>query len=500
MIADVNLIGALGSTPGAPQLQESGVGEPATNFAALMDEATAAVPVPAAVPARATAAFELPVDATLFADWWLGAADVSDALHQLREEAARSEEGQSVDEESPDEETETANMPLEGVLNIDWLFARPQRLAIYAAPAGETPEGKASASSESQPAPTVDAPPPAAGPHGDAATVLAKLGEGKAVEPPVAATDGEALVDAAETFEKAVRSAFDPAPARKAEPASVADKADAEKAQAEKTNRPLVEAVVAKAAAAPESAATAMTRAEDQVLQASEAQVEPAPRQTTAASRLARAIERLGGASAEAAEVVRAAQAPQHESPSDGAMRGFSSSPQHEATSAAPGRAQSAAPVFTIPAAPDVRHAADVLMPRVDIAAALPVEIPEADTVRQLVQTMRMQFRDGIGDAVVRLRPEHLGEVSISLRVEQGSVSATVQAEVAAVRHWLETHEGTLRSNLAEQGLHLEKFVVREDGAQQQHGDGQDPQRKRQSRRQARLRQGEAEPQFEVTV
>jgi flagellar hook-length control protein FliK len=492
MIADVNLTGALGSMPGAPALQESGSeAESATTFAALMDEAAGARPQPAAVPGRAAAAFDLAVDPAMFTDWWLGASEVGNTLHQLREAVERSEEEPS-DEASTDEESDASATQLEGVLNIEWLFARPQRLAIYTAPPGEQSASQTGEGTVRQQSP-MPADEPAAAPesHVDAAALLAKLGENEPVEQPAATDESESLVNLAETFEKAVRSAFDPAPARKAESA----------ANTEKVERPVAEAVAAKAAAAPGSGAISveMTAGEGQVQPAADTQAEAAPRPTQAASRLARAIERLGGSSAEAAPVLRGSQTPQQESSSDNAARGFSSPQHHDTTPATAARTQAASPVFTVAGAPDVRQAAELVARHVEAPLAAAVEIPEADTVRQLVQTMRMQFRDGIGDAIVRLRPEHLGEVSISLRVEQGSVSATVQAEVAAVRHWLETHEGTLRSGLAEQGLHLEKFVVREDAGREQPGDAPE-QQKRQSRRQARLRQGESEPKFEITV
>ena len=58
----------------------------------------------------------------------------------------------------------------------------------------------------------------------------------------------------------------------------------------------------------------------------------------------------------------------------------------------------------------------------------------EHDVTLQIVQSMRMQFRDGIGEAVLKLKPEHLGSVSISLRVENGGLKANVQADMPAVQ------------------------------------------------------------------
>jgi len=113
------------------------------------------------------------------------------------------------------------------------------------------------------------------------------------------------------------------------------------------------------------------------------------------------------------------------------------------------------------------------------------------------VQSMRMQFRDGIGEAVLKLKPEHLGSVSISLRVENGGLKANVQADMPAVRQWLESQQDTLRSALSEHGLRLDRFDVEPD-AQRQPADDQG-QREQSRKRQAQKREVE-QPVFEVVV
>ena len=90
----------------------------------------------------------------------------------------------------------------------------------------------------------------------------------------------------------------------------------------------------------------------------------------------------------------------------------------------------------------------------------------QVENIDRLVQAMRVIVRDGISEATVRLRPEHLGEVSIAVRVEGRTVSATVHAESAEVREWLHLQEDTLRSALQGQGLSLERLVVQRDGRQ----------------------------------
>ena len=131
-----------------------------------------------------------------------------------------------------------------------------------------------------------------------------------------------------------------------------------------------------------------------------------------------------------------------------------------------------------------------------------PMTLPERDVIAQLVQSMRVQFRDGIGEAVLRLKPEHLGSVQISLRVENGALKATVQAEAPAVRQWLESNQDSLRTSLAEHGLRLDRFVVEPEGEPKRStDDAQQREQEQQRRRQPRRHQPENDtPVFEVTV
>ena len=114
-------------------------------------------------------------------------------------------------------------------------------------------------------------------------------------------------------------------------------------------------------------------------------------------------------------------------------------------------------PVLTQPAAvvAEAASAATFQTPR----APLPPE-----TADPIIQSLRMQYQLGGGDAVVHIKPEHLGPVSVSVRVENGVVSAVVNADNPAVAEWLKANEHILRDGLASSGLHLERFAVRRDG------------------------------------
>jgi hypothetical protein len=94
----------------------------------------------------------------------------------------------------------------------------------------------------------------------------------------------------------------------------------------------------------------------------------------------------------------------------------------------------------------------------------------DGDLRRQIVQTIRMQWLNGVGDVRVTLQPEYLGEITVSLRVEQGTVSAHVNAEVPEVRAWITAHEPLLRAGLSDQGLTLDRLVVAERTPESQPG------------------------------
>jgi flagellar hook-length control protein FliK len=141
-----------------------------------------------------------------------------------------------------------------------------------------------------------------------------------------------------------------------------------------------------------------------------------------------------------------------------------------------------AATVGTAPAAAVTQLSADTM--------------PEAENIGRLVQAMRINARPGAWEATVRLKPEHLGDVTIALKVEGNSVSAVVNAEAAGVRQWLESHEQAVRNGMAEHGLQLERFIVQRDG--QRRGDGQ-PSDQEPQRRRAR-RQPAAAERFEIVV
>jgi hypothetical protein len=152
-------------------------------------------------------------------------------------------------------------------------------------------------------------------------------------------------------------------------------------------------------------------------------------------------------------------------------------------------------PVFTVPHA---TAAAPVAAP-VAMAAPAPMTEVDAENVQNLVQAMRVTAKAGGWEATVRLRPEHLGEVTIALRVEGNNVSAVVQAESAGVRQWLMDQEQAVRSGLSEHGLQLDRFAVSRDGQRREAGEHAHEQQQ-QRRRAPRQAQAGNDARFEIVV
>ena len=130
-------------------------------------------------------------------------------------------------------------------------------------------------------------------------------------------------------------------------------------------------------------------------------------------------------------------------------------------------------------------------------AAAASAALPDADTPDRIVQSLRLQFQRGGGDAIVHIKPEHLGPLTISLRVENGTVSAHVTADNPVTAEWLQSNEQTLRDGLKSNGLQLDRLVVNRDA----DPSGRPPHREESQRqREQRRRFNERQSTFEITV
>ncbi|NOT24527.1 MAG: hypothetical protein HOP16_00370 [Acidobacteria bacterium] len=81
----------------------------------------------------------------------------------------------------------------------------------------------------------------------------------------------------------------------------------------------------------------------------------------------------------------------------------------------------------------------------------------------QIVQGIRRLWRDGTEEIRVTLRPEYLGALTISLKVDQNAVSAVLHVDEPQVRAWVQAHEAQLRQAMSSQGLSLEQLVITDE-------------------------------------
>lgn len=100
---------------------------------------------------------------------------------------------------------------------------------------------------------------------------------------------------------------------------------------------------------------------------------------------------------------------------------------------------------------------------------SLALHAEDSSVAPQIVQAIRMQAARGGGDAQIRLEPQFLGGVSVSIRVDQGGVSASLAAEAPMVREWLHANEALLRQGLTDQGLRLDRLQITAPPADARH-------------------------------
>ena len=119
--------------------------------------------------------------------------------------------------------------------------------------------------------------------------------------------------------------------------------------------------------------------------------------------------------------------------------------------------------------------------------------------MQQVVSSLKMQWKDGVGEARLHLRPDALGSISVSLRVEGGAVTAVVRAENSQVQEWVLQHQQTLRQQMEAAGLHLDELVVSPDDQRQQAREDASPEpHRRRQRVGARTDDGAEVPRFEL--
>ena len=80
--------------------------------------------------------------------------------------------------------------------------------------------------------------------------------------------------------------------------------------------------------------------------------------------------------------------------------------------------------------------------------------------VRQVVEQVSMQTKQGMTTMELQLYPAHLGRVVVQLVSKDGNVTAQITAETEAAKNALEGQLTLLKENLVNQGVRIENVEV----------------------------------------
>lgn len=119
--------------------------------------------------------------------------------------------------------------------------------------------------------------------------------------------------------------------------------------------------------------------------------------------------------------------------------------------------------------------------------AERPRPLPQAPVFDQIVQSARILVTEGKSEAVIRLRPQELGQVEMKVTVEDNKVTVKFTAENQAVRAAITENIAELKKSLSELGLDVENVLVNLAG---QFQNGEQPEEQEQGAPQSGRRRG----------
>lgn len=95
-------------------------------------------------------------------------------------------------------------------------------------------------------------------------------------------------------------------------------------------------------------------------------------------------------------------------------------------------------------------------------ATQAPTSRPDPGRVfqSQLTRGLAAALKRGSGDVTIRLRPQALGDLKVSLRVQDTGVEARFEASTHQAHRLLEQSVGVLRAALEARGLHASKIEI----------------------------------------
>lgn len=87
------------------------------------------------------------------------------------------------------------------------------------------------------------------------------------------------------------------------------------------------------------------------------------------------------------------------------------------------------------------------------------IENPE-EVIKQITEKAKFVLTDDKSEVVIKLKPDHLGKVSLKISIENGNISAKFLAESEKVREMLESNFNSLKESLNKQGLNIQNLSV----------------------------------------
>ncbi len=123
----------------------------------------------------------------------------------------------------------------------------------------------------------------------------------------------------------------------------------------------------------------------------------------------------------------------------------------------------------------------------------------ETDIVRQIVQRMSLRSDGRQAHMQIRLKPEFLGNLKMDVITENRLVMVRMTAESQAVKEMIEQNIGLLKTELQQQGLHVQKVDVTVAQNNNQWAGGQQQTAFEQARHRSGRRQGNRQPGGETS-
>jgi flagellar hook-length control protein FliK len=109
------------------------------------------------------------------------------------------------------------------------------------------------------------------------------------------------------------------------------------------------------------------------------------------------------------------------------------------------------------------------------VGVAEPGAAPLSDrTAPEIVQTIRLMWSRGIGEAQIQLDPQQFGDLTVVLKVEGREVAARLQADTPEVRDWLGANQQVLREGLASHDLRLDRLEIAAASEERRDGSSRD--------------------------